>query len=60
MNSAQRIGNIILALLMIATGAFMVAKPEAGMLVVAVIISIAMSLNGLGSLLYYFRMARYS
>ena len=60
MNSAQRIGNIILALLMIATAAFMVAKPEAGMLVVAVIISIAMSLNGLGSLLYYFRMARYS
>lgn len=60
MNSAQRIGNIIFALLMIAIAAFMVERPKEGLLVVAIIISVAMTLNGFGSLLYYFRMARYS
>lgn len=60
MNSAQRVGNIILALLMIGMAIFLIVDPEHGLSMIAIVLSVAMTMNGLRSLIYYFRMARFS
>lgn len=59
MTNLQRIANLILGLLMIVCGIILLLEPKGGLLVVASILSIALSLYGVRKLVYYIRTARF-
>ena len=59
MTKLQRIANLILGLLMIACGIILLLDPKGGLLVVAFILGLAVSLYGVRKLVYYLRMARF-
>lgn len=59
MTKLHRIANLILSILLIAGGIYMLMDPERALLIVAIIMSAALLLYGLGKLLYYIRMARH-
>ena len=59
MTNMQRIKKLLLALLMFLCAVFMVAQPELGFWIVALIVSIGIIAYGLRKLIYYFTMARH-
>ena len=59
MTRLRRIGNLISGLAMILMGIFLLLSPDGGLETVTFLIGIAFTLRGIGSLTYYFRMARY-
>ena len=59
MTNFQRIGNLLLALLMIACGFVLLLQPQGGVVVVAAILAAALVLYGVRKLVYYIRMARH-
>ena len=57
MTKLQRIANVIVGLLMIACGFILLFDPKNGLLAVAFILGLAVSLYGVRKLVYYIRMA---
>ena len=57
MTKLQRIANLILGLLMIACGFVLLFDPKNGLLAVAFILGLAISLYGVRKLVYYLRLA---
>ena len=58
MTKGAKVGNVILGVIIVGSGALLFLYPEQGIVVAAVIISISFSVRGLGAMLYYFTMAR--
>ncbi|HAM16467.1 MAG TPA: hypothetical protein DCP91_11565 [Eggerthellaceae bacterium] len=58
MTKLQRIANLVLGVLMIACGFILLLEPKSGLLAVAFILGLAVSLYGVKKLVYYIRMAR--
>jgi len=59
MTLMQRMKSIAAALLMIAAAAVMLIYPDRGLGIIALILSVSLTLYGLRSLVYYFSMARH-
>ena len=59
MTKLQRIGNLVLGLLMIGGGIFLLLQPKEGLTIVAAVLALALLLYGVGKLVYYIRMARH-
>ena len=59
MTSMKRVQKVLLALLMLLCACFLVADPEDGFTVVALIVSISLTAYGIRTLFYYFTMARH-
>lgn len=59
MTKLQRIADLILGLLMIACGFILLLEPKGGLLVVAFVLGLAVSLYGVRKLVYYITMARF-
>ncbi len=59
MTNLQRIGNMILSLLLIVGGIALLLVPQIGVLVVALVLSACLLLYGVGKLLYYIRLAHH-
>lgn len=59
MTNMQRVKKVLLALLMFLCVVIMVAQPEAGFWVVALIVSFGVMAYGVRKLIYYFTMARH-
>lgn len=59
MSVAGRIMKLITGLLIIALAIFMMAVPEIGYMVIALIMGITLLISGISSLIYYFTMARH-
>ena len=55
----QRIGNLILSILLIIGGVYMLMDPQQALAILAIVMSAALLLYGVGKLLYYIRMARH-
>ena len=59
MTKIQRIKKIFSGILMLACSILLVAEPELGLYVVALILGVSLLLMGLRSLIYYFTMSRH-
>ena len=59
MTKIQRVQKILSGLLMLACSILLIAEPELGLYVVALILGVSMLLSGLRSLFFYFTMARH-
>ena len=59
MNSIQRLMNFFISLAMILGSILMIINPEKGYVVITVILSLGLVFSGIGSILYYFKMARH-
>ena len=59
MTKFRRLYNLLMGLVMMAMAVLLVRDPVGGLTIVAAIISIILSLNGVRSLLYYFTMAKH-
>ena len=59
MTKLQRVADLILGLLMMACSIILLLEPKDGLLVVAFILGLAVSLYGVRKLVYYIRMARF-
>lgn len=58
MNSVQRIRKFISGLFMLLGSFLLITEPEGGFYIIAVILSISLTIDGIKSLIYYFAMAR--
>ena len=59
MSLMQRVKSIVSALLMIGAAVVMLIYPDDGFMILALILSVSLTLYGLRALLYYFSMARH-
>ncbi len=59
MSKLQRVGNVLLALLMILGGVVLLVQPEEALLVVAMILGFSFVVYGVRLLVYYVTMARH-
>lgn len=59
MTKLQRIGNLILSLLLIIGGIVLLLNPQTGVLIAACVMSVGLLLYGVEKLVYYVRMAHY-
>ncbi len=59
MSVASRVLQIITGLLIVAGAIFMIIVPEVGYYVIALILGITLLVSGIGSLIYFFTMARH-
>ena len=59
MTSMKRVKKVLLALLMLLCACFLVADPEDGFYIVALIVSVSLTAYGVRTLIYYFTMARH-
>ena len=59
MSKSQRVINILLAILMIASAVLMIVEPEIGYLIIIAILSLTLFIMGIRYIVYYFSMARH-
>lgn len=59
MNLIQKIINLSVAILMIISGLLLILLQDAGLVIVALIISLSLIIYGIRTLVYYFTMARH-
>ena len=59
MTKTKRIGNILVGIVLIGFAYLLMAEPDEGLPIVVGLVGLGMTMRGLGTLLYYFQMARF-